>query len=94
MVASADMIQVTTSVYKDHPAEGIQAAREPDSWRVSSCTIDFGPDRQPVTVSSEWVYASPDAAQEDMRALAMERIRLCGYTESEQDIVWRLHMIG
>ena len=94
MLASVGMIQVTTSVYKDRTARGPQTARDPDSWRVRSCTIDFGPDRRPLTVSSEWVYASPDAAHEDIRALAMEKSRLCGYTESEQDIRWRLHMIG
>ena len=94
MLAFADMIQVTTSVYKDSAADGVRVARDADSWRVRSCTIDFGLDRQPMTVSSGWVYASPDAAHEDMRALAMERIRLCGYAESEQDICWRLHMVG
>jgi hypothetical protein len=94
VLASADMIRVTTSVYKDHAADAIKASRDPDSWRVRSCTIDFGPDCDPVTLSSEWVYASPDAAHEDMRVQAMESIRLRGYTESEQDICWRLHMIG
>ncbi len=87
------MIQVTTSVYKDRGAH-LGNPDDPDSWRVQSCKVDFGPDCEPLILSSEWVYASPDAAHEDMRAQAMEKIRLRGHTVLEQDIRWRLHMIG
>lgn len=91
MLDFAEMIYVTTSVCKDHDLE---YETTPPSWRVQSCTINFGSQREPLTFSSDWVYASPDAAHADMRAQALEKIRLSGYTGPEEEIVWRLHMIG
>ena len=84
------MVYVTTLVYRDHT----QTGEGPPSWRVRSCTIEFGPEHTPLAFSSDWVYASPEAARDDMRTQALEKIRLSGYTGPEEDIVWRLHMIG
>lgn len=87
------MIYVTCVVYKDHGPPGNQDPDDPPSWRVQSCTIVFGADLEPITFTSDWVYASPDAAYDDMKQQALEKIRISGYTGSEADIVWRLHMI-
>ena len=88
------MIYVLTAVYKDHGPEGNQYPENPPAWRVQSCTIDFGADLETTILTSDLVYASPEAAHDDMKQQALERIRLNGYTVSEGDIVWRLHMIG
>jgi hypothetical protein len=88
------MIYVTTAVYKDHGPEGNQKPENPPSWRVQSCRIEFGPDREPLTFTSDWVYASADAAHDDMQQQALEKIRMSGYPCSVGDIVWRLHMIN
>jgi hypothetical protein len=88
------MVHVTTAVYKDYGPEGNHTPGNPPSWRVESCTIDFESDRPPVTLTSDWVYASPDAAHDDMKQQALERMRISGYTVSVAEIVWRLHMIG
>jgi hypothetical protein len=61
---------------------------------VQSCTIDFGADRDRLTFSSDGVYASFVAAHEDMQQQAVEKIRTSGYTVSEAEIIWRLHMIA
>lgn len=84
------MVYVTTLVHKD---QGHTAESGP-SWRVHSCTIEFGTESPPLALSSECLYASPQAAQEDMRRLALWKIQLRGYTGREEEIVWRLHMIG
>jgi hypothetical protein len=81
-------------VFKDRGPEGNQTPVDPPSWRVQSCTIDFKSDRPPVTLTSDWVYASAEAAHEDMKQQALERIRSSGYTMPEAEIVWRLHIIG
>jgi hypothetical protein len=84
------MLHVTTIVYKEH-SPAVEAV---PSWRVQSCTIDFGSEQPPLAVSSDFVYTSPEAAHEDMKQEALVKIRLSGYTGLEEDIVWRLHMIG
>jgi hypothetical protein len=66
------MIHVTTVVRNDHGNQNLQA---PPAWRVQSCTIDFGADRDRLTFSSDGVYASFDAAHEDMQQQAVEKIR-------------------
>ncbi len=84
------MVYVTTLIQKDHG----HAAESSPSWRVQSCTIEFGGESSPLAFSSECVYTSPQAAQEDMRRRALGKIRLRGYTGREDEIVWRLHLIG
>ena len=86
------MIHVTTVISKQHWPE--HGPENTGSWRVQSCMIDFGAEREPLTMSSDFVYISPEYAHEDMKQQALEKIRSEGYTESEADIVWRLHMIG
>jgi hypothetical protein len=87
----AAMIYVTTYVHKEHTAGQDQGS---PGWRIQSCTIEFGPEREPMTLTSDSVYASPDAAHAAMRRLAYEQIRLCGYAVPEESVVWRLHLIG
>ena len=88
------MIRVTTCLQQDRKGEVDPCSNTTDSWRVHSCTIDFGIDAGPVTLSCNWVYASPVAAQHDMQQQALEQIHLRGYTRSEDEIIWRLHTIG
>ena len=87
------MIRVTTFLHKDRKEEADPSSDIPDSWRVHSCTIDFGPDAEPLTISCDWVYASPIAAQHDMQQRAWEHIRQRGYAGSGKDIIWRVHTI-
>lgn len=94
MLGCLQMIQVTTAVYKDRGLDGDETPEDASSWRVHSCTIDFGTEDPPLTFSSTWVYASPDAAHADMRTQALVKIRERGHTEPENAIRWRLHMIG
>ena len=84
------MVYVTTLVYKDSH----HMAGSGPSWRVQSCTIEFSAEAPPLAFSSDYVYASPQAAHDDMRRRALWKIRLRGYTGREDEIVWRLHMIG
>jgi hypothetical protein len=86
------MIQVTTVVSKQHGPE--RSGDTTGSWRVQSCRVDFGAEREPLNVSSHFVYISPEYAHEDMKEQALEKLRSEGYAVSEADIVWRLHMIG
>ena len=87
------MIRVTTFLQRDGKEEVDACSNTPDSWRVHSCTIDFGIDADPVSLSCNWVYASPVAAQQDMQERALEQMRLHGYTGPEDDIIWRVHTI-
>jgi hypothetical protein len=86
------MIQVTTVVYKEYGPE--QSPEVPFSWRVRSCTIDFEGARDRITLWSDFVYASPQYAYDDMKQQALEKMRFDGYTGPESDILWRLYMIG
>ena len=83
------MIHVTTTVYRDLTPTRAETV----SWRVQSCTIDFGSDRETRTFTSNWVYASADAAHDDMKQQALEGMRSDGYTVSEADVVWQLRII-
>ena len=83
------MIHVVTTVYRDPTP----TRHDTPSWRVQSCSIDFGPDRDPLTFTPNWVYASPDAAHDDMKQQALERMRSRGYIVSEAEVVWQLRMI-
>ena len=86
----AHMIHVVTTVYRDlTPTK----AGTPPSWRVQSCSIDYGSDREALTFTSNWVYASADAAHDDMKQQALERIRDSGYMVSEAEVLWQLRII-
>ena len=84
------MIHVVTTVYRDPTPTREKTA---PSWRVQSCSIDFGPDRPPLTFTSNWVYASADAAHDDMKQQALEGMRNSGYIVSEPEVVWQLRVI-
>jgi hypothetical protein len=89
MIRSFQMIRVTTTVYRDLTPTSV----ETPSWRVQSCSIDFGSDHAELTFTSDWVYASADAAHDDMKQQALERMGNKGYAVSETDVVWKLRMI-
>ena len=82
------MIRVTTFLHKDRKEEADPSSDIPDSWRVHSCTIDFGPDAEPLTISCDWVYPSPVIAQRDMQQRVMEHLHLLGHTAPEDEIIW------
>ena len=86
------MIRVTTLLQQDRREEADACSDPPGSWRVHSCTIEFGIDAAPVTLLCNWVYASPVAAQQDMQERALEQLHLRGYTGSDE-IIWRVHTI-
>ena len=87
------MIRVTMFIQKDPEPESEAFSDTPASWRVQSCTIDLETNVDPLTISSDWVYASPIAAQQDMQQRAWQHIRLHGYTGSKDDIEWQCHVI-
>jgi hypothetical protein len=84
------MIHIVTTVYRDPTPTRENTA---PSWRVQSCTVDFGSGREPITFASNWVYASAEAAHDDMKQQALEGLRNSGYPVSEADVIWQLRMI-
>jgi hypothetical protein len=89
MLRWPEMIRVTTTVYRDLTPTRVETS----SWRVQSCSIDFGSDREAFTFTSNWVYATADAAHDDMKQQALERLRSNGYTVSESEVIWQLRMV-
>jgi hypothetical protein len=83
------VIHVVTTVYRD-PTPTRDTT---PSWRVQLCSIELGRDTPPIAIASTWVYASADAAHDDMKQQALEALRNSGYVVSEADVVWQLRVI-
>lgn len=80
------MITVTTTVHKDDDPDN-------NAWKIHLCVIDFGNQGSPLMFSPAMSYPSAAAALAAGRIEALEKIRARGYSQPEDEIMWKVQSV-